>query len=102
MTRVGERPLHRDVIPSCRAIFCNPSRVELNVLRRASSTAQSAVDASEELNMAEGLVAMQKDEALFTQKTSRQQAVTPRFGGRFEKEKGGDADVRIGIGVELG
>lgn len=29
---------------------------------------------------------MQKGEALLTQKTSRQQAVTPMFGGRFVKE----------------
>ena len=29
---------------------------------------------------------MQKGEVLFTQKTSRQQAVTPMFGGRFAKE----------------
>ena len=29
---------------------------------------------------------MQKGVVLFTQKTSRQQAVTPMFGGRFVKE----------------
>jgi len=74
----------------------------VNVFRRVSSTAQSAAAVSEEgaragfrpVNVvadaeedmdAVGVAAMQKGEALFTQKTSRQQAVTPRFGGRLEK-----------------
>ncbi len=73
--------------------------MEVNVLRRVSSTAQSAAPADGEeregFNVAtvaederfSGLTAMQKGEVLFTQKTSRQQAVTPRFGGRFMKEE---------------
>jgi hypothetical protein len=52
--------------------------------------------------MVEGLAAMQTEEVLLTQKTSRQQAVTPRFGGKFVKGEEGDADVRIGIEGELG
>ncbi len=42
MTSVGERPRHRDVRPSLRAILRRPSRVEVKFLRRVSSTAQSA------------------------------------------------------------
>lgn len=69
--------------------------MELKVLRLVSSTAQSAAGVDEEerdgLSVAmvaaeerfAGLVAMQKGEVLFTQKTSRQQDVTPRFGGRL-------------------
>ena len=61
---------------------------------RDSSTAQSDskddVDDTEGLRVArvavdEGLAAMHKGEVLFTQKTSRQQAVTPMFDGRFLK-----------------
>lgn len=37
----------------------------------------------------EGLAAMQKGEVLFTQKTSRQQAVTPMFLGRLAKDEAG-------------
>jgi len=95
MMRVGERPRQRDVGPSLRAILRRPSRVEVKVFRRASSTAQSAagveVEEREGLSVARvaeeerlaGLVAMQKGEVLLTQKTSRQQDVTPRFGGRL-------------------
>lgn len=39
--KVGERPLHNVKIPSFRAIFLKPSRVELKVLRCVSSAAQS-------------------------------------------------------------
>lgn len=40
---------------------------------------------------------MQKGEVLFTQKTSRQQAVTPRFFGRLVKdERGGEEDESWG------
>lgn len=62
--------------------------------RRVSSTGQSAadddVDAIDGLSVArvvveEELAAMQNGEVLFTQKTSRQQAVTPIFGGRLVK-----------------
>ena len=52
--------------------------------------------------MAEVLAAMQTEEVLLTQKTSRQQALTPRFGGRFEKGRGEDLDIRVGMGEELG
>jgi len=52
--------------------------------------------------MVEGLAAKQIEEVLLIQKTSRQQAVTPRFRGKFVKGEEGDADVRIGIEGELG
>ena len=62
---------------------------------RAESTAQSAAaDGSEDEEMEgfkavwvadEEAVAKQKGDALLTQKTSRQHAVTPRLGGRLEK-----------------
>lgn len=75
----------------------------MNVLRRVSSTAQSAVavdgEEREGLRFAvvreDAVVAMQNGEVLFTQKTSRQQAVTPRFGGRFVKDDG-----VLGVGRE--
>ena len=35
----------------------------------------------------EALAAMQNGDALLTQKTSRQQAVTPMFGGRLVKDE---------------
>ena len=72
--------------------------MEVKFRRRVSSTAQSATeddtDVIDGLSVAsvaveEVLDAMQKGEVLFTQKTSRQQAVTPIFGGRFEKFEGG-------------
>lgn len=102
MTGVGERPRHRAAGPSLLATLRRPSRVEVNVLLRVSSTAQSAaavfegdtraelrlvdVEADPEPGVAKlGVAAIQKGEVLFTQKTSRQQAVTPRFGGRFAK-----------------
>ena len=67
-------------------------------MRRVSSTTQSAagvVEAADDMEglrvanvvfeaRVEGLVAMQKGEALLTQKTSRQQVVTPRLGGKLE------------------
>lgn len=77
--------------------------MELKLRRRVSSTAQSAaeddVDEIDGLRVArvaveEGLVAMQNGEVLFTQKTSRQQAVTPMFGGRFVKFEDG---LEIGV-----
>lgn len=77
--------------------------MELKLRRRVSSTAQSAaeddVDEIDGFKVArvaveEGLAAMQNGEVLFTQKTSRQQAVTPIFGGRFVKfEEGFGAGV---------
>lgn len=81
----------------------SPSKVEVKVLRRVSSTAQSAAEDSAEdkdgLRVARvavegGLAAMQKADVLFTQKTSRQQAVTPIFGGRFVK-------LEEGFGTEM-
>ena len=101
MTRVGDRPRQRDVGPSFRAIFRKPSSVEVKVFRLVSSTAQSVagvtdVEVREGLRVARvaeedslGAAAMQKGEVLFTQKTSRQQAVTPRFFGRLVKDEGG-------------
>lgn len=41
----------------------------------------------------EGLATMQNGDVLFTQKTSRQQAETPIFGGRFVKLEEG-----LGVG----
>ena len=77
--------------------------MEVKFRRRVSSTAQSAakddVDEIDGLRVArvaveEGLAAMHKGEVLFTQKTSRQQAVTPIFEGRFLK-------FAEGFGIEL-
>ena len=92
MTRVGDRPRQRDVGPSFRAILRRPSKVEVNVFLRVSSTAQSEDRAGLRVAMVadeEGLAAMQKGEVLLTQKTSRQQAVTPMFLGRLAKEEAG-------------
>lgn len=72
----------------------------MNVFLRVSSTAQFAAgvadvevrDGFRVARVAEedplGAAAMQKGEVLFTQKTSRQQAVTPRFFGRLVKDEG--------------
>ena len=77
--------------------------MEVKFRRRVSSTAQSAaeddVDDIDGLRVArvvvdEGLPAMQNGEVLLTQKTSRQQAVTPIFEGRFAK-------FEEGFGIEL-
>ena len=92
MTRVGDRPRQRDVGPSFRAILRRPSKVEVNVFLRVSSTAQSEAIAGLRVAMVadeEGLAAMQKGEVLLTQKTSRQQAVTPIFLGRLAKDEVG-------------
>lgn len=82
----------------------------MNVFRRVSSAAQSAAgegsDEREGLSVATvaedeilpGLAAIQKGEVLLTQKTSRQQPVTPRFGGRLVKDEWG---LKLGRG-ELG
>ena len=65
--------------------------MEVKFRRRVSSTAQSAaeddVDDMDGARVAveDGVVAMQNGEVLFTQKTSRQQAVTPIFEGKLEK-----------------
>ena len=68
--------------------------MEVKFRRLVSSTAQSAarddVDDMDGLRVARvavdvELAAMQNGEVLFTQKTSRQQAVTPIFEGRFRK-----------------
>lgn len=87
MRSVGDKPRQRDGKPSFRAILRRPSSVEVNVLRRVSSTAQSAAEVPGAF-VREGEVAMQYGEALFTQKTSRQHEVTPMFGGRFVNEGG--------------
>lgn len=90
MSNVGLRPRHSELTPSFLAILRNPSRVELNVLRCVSSTAHS--DAAVAAEAASILVPveliMQNWALLLTQKTSRQQAVTPRFGGRLLNEVG--------------
>lgn len=97
MRSVGESPRHNDVAPSFLAIFCSPSSVDVNVFWRDASTAQSAaasmldddgrarfnavnVELDEEAALG---AAIQNCELLFTQKTSRQHAVTPRFCGRL-------------------
>lgn len=76
--------------------------MELKFRRRVSSTAQSAADADVDdmdglrvarVAVEEELAAMQNGEVLLTQKTSRQQAVTPIFEGRFAKF---GEDLRIG------
>lgn len=77
--------------------------MEVKFRRLVSSTAQSAasddVDDIDGLSVArvavaEGFGAMQKGEVLLTQKTSRQQAVTPIFEGRFLK-------LEEGFGIEV-
>lgn len=103
MTRVGESPRHSELIPSLRAIFRSPSNVEVKVLRRVSSTAQSAAEDGEMagvLMAAEGEPAAMQTEVLLTQKTSRQHAVTPMFGGRLVNAEA--CVTREGIKDELG
>ena len=80
--------------PSFLAIFCKPSSVEVNVFWREASTAQSAVGSTvdegrdrliavKEVDIeVEVGPAMQNWELLFTQKTSLQQDVIPRFCGK--------------------
>lgn len=77
--------------------------MEVKFRRLVSSTAQSAarddVDDIDGLSVArvadaEGFDATQKGEVLLTQKTSRQQAVTPMFEGRFLK-------LEEGFGIEV-
>jgi hypothetical protein len=79
IANVGDSPRHNVVMPSFRAIFLNPSNVELNVFLCVSSTAHSAP--TRLISPTFG-PAMQYSALLFAKKTSRQQAVTPRFGGR--------------------
>lgn len=80
--------------------------MEVKLRRRVSSTAQSAagddVDDMDGLRVArvadeEELAAMQNGDVLFTQKTSRQQAVTPIFGGRFVKVEEGFGIGRLEV-----
>ena len=77
--------------------------MEVKFRRRVSSAAQSAteddVDDIDGFKVAkaageEELAAKQNGEVLFTQKTSRQQDVTPIFGGRFVK-----LDESLGVGM---
>jgi hypothetical protein len=87
--RVGLRPLQRVKTPSFRAIFRRPSSVEFMVRRCVSSAAQSeaAADMAGCKAAVEGLgAATQNCEEFCTQKTSRQQALTPRSGGSWMKE----------------
>lgn len=85
MSSVGLRPRQSVHIPSLRAIFRIPSRVELKVRRWVSSAAQSEMMASSMTAACEG-AATQNWDWFCTQKTSRQQAVTPRLGGSCTKE----------------
>lgn len=107
MTRVGLRPRHRDLGPSFRAIFRSPSRVDVNVLRLVSSTAQSAANEAVLLGAAALMalrlgLAMQKRALLLTQNTSRQQAVTPRLGGRLLNAVGFAEGIVAGRKEEAG
>lgn len=79
MTRVGDNPRHKVVIPSFRAIFRSPSKVELNVRFCVSSTTHSALASAFTSPTFDS--AMQYSAVLFAKKTSRQHAVTPRFAG---------------------
>ena len=89
--------------------------MELKVFWRDASTAQSAAgsiveerEGSRPVNVeeagAEAVLlgpAMQNGDVLFTQKTSRQQAVTPRLGGRFVNFEIGPVEGRVyGLGGE--
>lgn len=87
MSRVGESPLHRVVIPSFLAIFRSPSKVELNVFFCVSSTAHSAPPIVPDL----GAAMHSSPPLLVAKKTSLQHAVIPRFGGN--ELKGGREDV---------
>lgn len=100
MTRVGDSPRHSELIPSLRAIFRSPSTVDVKVLRRVSSTAQSVTETEEEMMVEGESAAMQTEGVLLTQKTSRQQAVTPRFGGRLTNAEAGETGE--GIKDEMG
>ena len=81
---VGVRPLQRVKMPSLRVILRRPSMVEFMVRRWVSSAAQSeaAADIAGLKAAAEGEgAATQNWDWFCTQKTSRQQALTPRSGG---------------------
>ncbi len=66
--------------------------MEVNVLRRVSAAAQEVAVLVVGAEVASRLVlagpSMQNSALLLTQKTSRQQAVTPRLGGRLLKVAG--------------
>lgn len=66
-----------------RAIFFNPSNVEVNVFRCVSSTAQSAATAEVD---ADEFPAKQNWPLFPTQKTSRQHEFTPKSGGNCLKD----------------
>ena len=83
MTIVGLSPRHKVVRPSLRAILRRPSSVVVNVLRCDSSIAHSELAVAALLIGPALAPATQNDALLLTQKTSRQHAVTPRFGGRL-------------------
>src|SRR5271156_3654273 len=84
ISRVGLKPRHSVKKPSFRAIFLSPSKVELNVLRCVSSTAQSAMAVA--AGTAPFPLAKQNCALSPTQNTSRQHAVIPRSGGSFLNE----------------
>ena len=103
IAKVGLSPRHNVVIPSFLAIFRSPSKVEFIFLFCASSAAHSAAreDAGFCDKATEG-PATQNGALLLTQKTSRQQAVTPRFGGKLEKVRDVDTGGVVRMSTEPG
>ena len=85
ITSVGDRPRHRLVRPSYRAIFTIPSQVPVNCLREdcsighASGSADSGEGEAEKDEFGED-AATQSSALLLIQNTSRQHAVTPSSG----------------------
>ena len=79
--------------------------MEVKLRRRVSSTAQSAAGDVDDMDgfkvvrvaVEELLAAMQNGDVLFTQKTSRQHAVTPIFEGRFVKFEEGFGMGRLEV-----
>lgn len=98
MTSVGDSPRHKVVTPSLREIFLNASKVELNVRLCVSSTAQSSAAAEFAfLIVPISGPATQYSMLLPIKKTSRQHAVTPRFGGGDANAPGGDNFARFAM-----
>lgn len=87
MASVGLRPRHNVDKPSFLAILRKPSRVELNERRWLCSAAHSDISISSKVAVGVEEEATQNWLWLGTQKTSRQQAVTPRLGGRRSNDR---------------
>jgi hypothetical protein len=87
MTSVGLSPRHNVLGPSFRAIFRNPSKVDVNVFCCASSAAHAATDlfVAPWVNDTAG-DATQYGVLFDTQKTSRQHDDIPRLGGKLVNE----------------